>query len=36
MGLAVSGMIPPLRRFFIRHAMGALGELPRLARGEPL
>lgn len=35
-GLAVSGMIPPLRRFFIRHAMGALGELPRLAKGEPL
>jgi len=25
-----------LKRFFMRSAMGALGELPRLARGERL
>jgi 2-octaprenyl-6-methoxyphenol hydroxylase len=35
-GLAAAGMIPPLRRFFMNHSMGNLGELPRLARGEPL
>jgi 2-octaprenyl-6-methoxyphenol hydroxylase len=36
MGLAAAGMIPPLRRFFMHHSMGNVGELPRLARGEPL
>jgi 2-octaprenyl-6-methoxyphenol hydroxylase len=36
LGLAAAGMVPPLRRFFMRHSMGGLGELPRLARGEPL
>ncbi|HTI86711.1 MAG TPA: UbiH/UbiF/VisC/COQ6 family ubiquinone biosynthesis hydroxylase [Alphaproteobacteria bacterium] len=36
LGLAGAGMIPPLRRFFMNHSMGNLGELPRLARGEPL
>jgi 2-octaprenyl-6-methoxyphenol hydroxylase len=34
--LAGAGMIPPLRRFFMNHSMGNIGELPRLARGEPL
>jgi 2-octaprenyl-6-methoxyphenol hydroxylase len=36
LGLAAVGQIPPLKRFFMRHAMGTVGELPRLARGEPL
>jgi 2-octaprenyl-6-methoxyphenol hydroxylase len=28
--------LPPLKRFFMRDAMGTLGELPRLIRGEAL
>jgi 2-octaprenyl-6-methoxyphenol hydroxylase len=36
LGLAGAGMVPPLRRFFMNHSMGNIGELPRLARGEPL
>lgn len=36
LGLAAVNRIPPLRRFFMRHAMGMVGTLPRLARGEPL
>jgi len=36
LGLAAIDHIPPLKRFFMRHAMGTVGELPRLARGEPL
>ncbi len=36
LGLAVVNKIPPLKRFFMRHAMGLVGELPRLMRGEPL
>lgn len=36
LGLAAVGKVPPLRRFFIRHAMGVVGDLPRLVRGEPL
>jgi 2-octaprenyl-6-methoxyphenol hydroxylase len=36
LGLAAAGAIPPLRRFFMNHSMGNIGELPRLARGEPL
>jgi 2-octaprenyl-6-methoxyphenol hydroxylase len=35
-GLAVVNAAPPLRRFFMRHAMGTVGELPRLLRGEAL
>jgi len=35
-GLAVVGRVPPLKRLFMRHAMGILGDLPRLIRGEPL
>jgi len=26
--------VPPLRRFFVRHAMGLVGDLPKLIRGE--
>ena len=35
-GLAAVNEMPPLKRFFMRHAMGLAGDLPRLARGEPL
>ena len=36
LGLAAVNRMPRLKRLFMRHAMGAVGELPRLARGEPL
>lgn len=36
LGLAAVNRTPPLKRLFMRHAMGTVGELPRLARGEPL
>jgi 2-octaprenyl-6-methoxyphenol hydroxylase len=36
LGLAAVNRLPPLKRLFMRHAMGTLGDLPRLARGEPL
>ena len=36
LGLAAVNQMPPLRRFFMRHAMGVVGELPRLVRGERL
>lgn len=35
-GLATVNQIPPLKAFFMRHAMGVVGDLPRLLRGEPL
>ena len=35
-GLAAVNRLPPLKRFFMRHAMGTVGELPRLLRGEGL
>lgn len=35
-GLAAVNATPPLRRFFMRHAMGTVGDLPRLVRGEAL
>lgn len=35
-GLGLVQQIPPLKRLFMRHAMGVLGDLPRLARGEAL
>jgi 2-octaprenyl-6-methoxyphenol hydroxylase len=28
--------VPPLKRFFMRHAMGLVGDLPRLVKGEAL
>lgn len=33
-GLAAVNRVPPLRRFFVRHAMGMVGDLPKLIRGE--
>jgi 2-octaprenyl-6-methoxyphenol hydroxylase len=35
-GLAVVDRIAPLKRFFMEHARGTVGTLPRLLRGEPL
>ncbi len=36
LGLAAINRLPAAKRLFIRHAMGVVGELPRLARGESL
>jgi len=36
LGLAAVDRIPPLKRLFMRHAMGVVGDLPRLMRGQPL
>lgn len=36
LGLAAVDRLPPLKRAFMRHAMGTLGDLPRLVRGEAL
>lgn len=36
LGLAAVDRLPPVKRFLMRDAMGLTGELPRLARGEPL
>ena len=36
LGLAMVNRLPPLKRLLMRHAMGLLGDRPRLARGEPL
>jgi 2-octaprenyl-6-methoxyphenol hydroxylase len=36
LGLAAVNQMPPLKRFFMRHAMGLVGELPRLVKGEAL
>jgi 2-octaprenyl-6-methoxyphenol hydroxylase len=36
LGLAAVNRLPPLRRFFARHAMGLVGDLPKLIRGERL
>jgi 2-octaprenyl-6-methoxyphenol hydroxylase len=36
LGLGAVNRIPPLKRFFMRHAMGLVGDLPRLLRGQPL
>jgi 2-octaprenyl-6-methoxyphenol hydroxylase len=35
-GLAAVNNAPGLKRFFMRHAMGVTGDLPRLVRGESL
>ena len=35
-GLAAVDRLPPLKRLFMRHAMGLVGDLPRLVRGERL
>lgn len=36
LGLGIVNAIPPARRFSMRHAMGVVGDLPRLVRGEAL
>ena len=36
LGLAAVNRMPPLKKVFMRHAMGLVGELPRLMRGEAL
>jgi 2-octaprenyl-6-methoxyphenol hydroxylase len=36
LGLAIVDRVPPVKRFLMRHAMGLVGELPRLVRGEAL
>ena len=35
-GLALVERVPPVKRFFMRHAMGLIGDLPRAMRGQPL
>jgi 2-octaprenyl-6-methoxyphenol hydroxylase len=35
-GLAAVNRLPPLKRLLMRDAMGIVGDLPRLIRGEPL
>jgi 2-octaprenyl-6-methoxyphenol hydroxylase len=35
-GLAAVNRVPPLKRLLMQHAMGTLGDRPRLARGESL
>lgn len=35
-GLALVNRTPPAKKFLMRHAMGVVGELPRLIRGEAL
>ena len=35
-GMAAVNKMPALKRFFMRHAMGTVGELPKLLRGERL
>ncbi|MBM3533469.1 MAG: FAD-binding protein [Alphaproteobacteria bacterium] len=36
LGLAAVNRLPALKRLFMHHAMGTVGDLPRLARGEAL
>jgi 2-octaprenyl-6-methoxyphenol hydroxylase len=36
LGLGLVEQLPGLKRFFMRHAMGVVGDLPRLIRGEAL
>ena len=36
LGLAAVDRLPPVKRLFMRHAMGMMGDLPRLIRGEAL
>jgi 2-octaprenyl-6-methoxyphenol hydroxylase len=36
LGLGIVNRLPPLKRVFMRHAMGTLGTLPRLVRGDAL
>ncbi len=36
LGLATVNRLPPVKHFLMRHAMGVVGDLPRLVRGEAL
>jgi len=36
LGLATVNRMPPVKRLFMRHAMGLVGDLPRLLKGQPL
>ena len=36
LGMAAVNQAPELKKFFMRHAMGTVGELPKLMRGEAL
>lgn len=36
LGLAAVNRLPPVKRLFMRHAMGLVGDLPRLMKGQPL
>ena len=36
LGLAMVNRLPPLKRLLMRHAMGTIGDRPRLARGQDL
>ena len=36
LGLGLVNKTPPLRRLFMRHAMGLAGDTPKLLRGEPV
>ena len=36
LGLAAVNSLPPLKKFFMNHAMGLVGDLPRLMRDQPL
>jgi len=36
LGLGIVNRISPLKKFFMRHAMGDIGQLPRLLKGEPI
>jgi 2-octaprenyl-6-methoxyphenol hydroxylase len=36
LGMAAVNRTPPLKHFFMRHAMGLTGEMPRLLKGEAL
>ena len=35
-GLTIVNRLPPLKRLLMRHAMGLVGDLPRLMRGEAI
>ena len=36
LGLTAVNQLPPLKRIFMRHPMGLVGEVPRLLQGKPL
>jgi 2-octaprenyl-6-methoxyphenol hydroxylase len=36
LGMAAVNQLPPLKKLFMRHAMGLVGDLPRLMRNQPL